>query len=478
MYQVMLVDDEKMIINSLALGFDWKESGFEVVATATNSTEALKMIEFIRPDIVFTDIKMVGMSGIELMEKVKEILPQIKFVVISGYADFEYAQKAIHLGALAYCLKPLENEEIAEILTLARRGLDNAQAVIQSSFEKLLQQPCIATSEAFLSCIYSEDELKTSLCVAIAVGSAHSLLSGNVCYTPIAVSEECNIYLISSNAEYLDGFSFQTALLTAAADKRIKAFTYYKTDHIVEYLASELPLLINEVYTYFINENNRTLGRIERVAVQQSEPEAIGKLLAATNKNRIVEVLELLSTLTDDEKNSFRGSDAVTLFNLCTTLLARIQNVALEQKASYCFDLAERYDNLNSLIGSISEKISLQIYGNVDLDRIYNETFKKVLQYVNANFSVPISFQQICTDFCINSSYLSQLFKKEIGITFTGYVKNLRINYAKELLEGTGMLVSEISEKVGYDYYFNFAKLFKKETGLTPKQYRDGLSNK
>ena len=84
MYQVMIVDDEKMIVNSLALGFDWKRCGFEVVATCTSSHEALRMIEFIRPDIVFTDIRMPGLSGLDLLRKIRQKLPQIQFVVISA----------------------------------------------------------------------------------------------------------------------------------------------------------------------------------------------------------------------------------------------------------------------------------------------------------------------------------------------------------------------------------------------------------
>lgn len=121
MYQVILVDDEKMILNSLALGFDWNSNGFEVVATSTNSAEALRMIEFIRPDVVFTDIRMPGMSGIELMKKVHQDFPQIQFVVISGYSEFDYAREALTVGALAYCLKPLEDDEIEVALGRAKK---------------------------------------------------------------------------------------------------------------------------------------------------------------------------------------------------------------------------------------------------------------------------------------------------------------------------------------------------------------------
>ncbi|MEG0901749.1 MAG: response regulator, partial [Clostridia bacterium] len=112
MHKVMIVDDERMIINSLALGFNWKSSGFEVIATATSGQEALRLLESLHPDVVFTDIKMPGTSGLDLMIEAKKRYPRLLFVVISGHADFTYAQKAIQLGAIAYCLKPLEDEDI------------------------------------------------------------------------------------------------------------------------------------------------------------------------------------------------------------------------------------------------------------------------------------------------------------------------------------------------------------------------------
>ncbi|MDD4851199.1 MAG: response regulator [Gemmiger sp.] len=472
MYQVMIVDDEKMIINSLTLGFDWKSNGFEVVATATSSSAALKMIQFMRPDIVFTDIKMPGLSGIGLMSRVKQTLPQIKFVVISGYSDFSYAQQAIRLGALAYCLKPLENEDIADVLALAKQNLDATHAVIQSAFNKLLWQPSAETSESFLSALYSPEEMHHPLTVAVARGDARSLLSGNVGYTALEVSEGCNLYLISSNAVYLDSNAFQIALMNAAAEKRLDGFVYLPADDPAVFLAQRLGSLLDAAYAGFIDNANLPLGRADD-ALPTPSPALAEKFAAAANKNRPAEVLDLLSELTPQARARLTGADAVAIYNLSTELLCRVQNKAAEPKLVYSFELAARFADLAQMLSSLSKQMGTQNNGNINLDLVRNETLAQVLQYVHLNFAKPLSFQKICEAHSISPSYLSQLFKKELQINFMNYLYNLRLNYAKELLENTNMRVQEISEKVGFDYYYNFSKLFKREMGMTPKQYRE-----
>src|SRR5690242_2899850 len=110
MYKVMLVDDEKWIIKSLKTSIDWHAHGFEIIAEASNGFEGLEKIKQLSPDLVFTDIRMPGMDGLELIRQTNELNKGISFIITSGYKEFEYAKKAIQYGALDYCLKPFEEE--------------------------------------------------------------------------------------------------------------------------------------------------------------------------------------------------------------------------------------------------------------------------------------------------------------------------------------------------------------------------------
>ena len=471
MYQVMIVDDEKMIVNSLALGFDWKRCGFEVVATCTSSHEALRMIEFIRPDIVFTDIRMPGLSGLDLLRKIRQKLPQIQFVVISGYADFAYAQEALRFGALGYCLKPLEDEDIQGVLETAKRELDSRYLVIQSAFEKLLRQSSRQNSENFLRVLAPDIASEGTLYVAVCAGNARPLLAGNVCFTCIDVSDQCGLYVITSNAAYLHTFAFRTALLNAATSGQLTSFAFQSVSRPEVFFEQELDRLFNAAYSFFMHPLQVVLGQIpgETAAPDNSFLEAFS---AAANKNKVGEMMDLLSKLTEERQQHMDAGTAVVIYNLCTTAISRAEGGSPPVTLHHSFELTEHYPSFDTMRNTLLRRLGV-LNGSVDMDLIRNQTLRNVLEDLNQHFSQVISFQELCEHHNINGSYLSQLFKKELGITFTAYLTQLRINRAKELLKTTNMRISEISEALVYDYYFNFTKLFKKEVGMTPKEYRN-----
>ena len=110
MYTVLLIDDEPRILRGLHKTFKWGEMGFEVIAETTDSVKALELIFSLNPDVVFTDIRMPEIDGIELMKKVRAKGLDTEFVVISGFAEFEFAREALKVGALDYIMKPLDRE--------------------------------------------------------------------------------------------------------------------------------------------------------------------------------------------------------------------------------------------------------------------------------------------------------------------------------------------------------------------------------
>ena len=474
MYQVMIVDDEKMIVNSLALGFDWKSCGFEVVATCTSSHEALRMIEFIRPDIVFTDIRMPGITGLDLMRKIRQKLPQIQFVIISGYADFSYAQEALRFGALSYCLKPLEDEEIQSVLETAKKELDARHLVIQSAFEKLLRQSTRTNSRNFLHALMPDIASEGEFCVAVCAGNARPLLAGNVSFSYIEVSEQCGLYVISSNAEYLNTFAFRTALLNAATNGQIISFAFQNVSQPEAFFETELDNLFNAAYSFFMHPLQVVLGSVPN-GFFKADNSFLEAFSAAANKNKFGEMMDLLSQLTEEEQQHMDAGVAVAIHNICTTAIARAEGNSSPVELQHSFELTEHYRSFDIMRNTLLQRLG-SLNGSVNMDLIRNQTLRNVLEYLNRHFSQAISFQELCELHNINGSYLSQLFKKELGITFTAYLTQLRMNRAKELLKTTNLRISEISDALGYDYYFNFTKLFKKEVGMTPKEYRNTYS--
>lgn len=118
MYKVLLVDDEKYISRGLEMGVDWKSINVNTIYTAQNGVQALSLIHKKKPDVVVTDIRMPGMNGLELIQAAKAVYPDLPFIILSGYPDFAYAQKALQYGVFRYLLKPFDLIELTECIRL------------------------------------------------------------------------------------------------------------------------------------------------------------------------------------------------------------------------------------------------------------------------------------------------------------------------------------------------------------------------
>lgn len=119
MMRIVIIDDQPLIIKSITSTIDWKTIGCEIVGQATDGNQGAEIIESLKPDIVITDIKMPMMDGLQLIEYSKEIIPKAKFIIITGYNEFSYAQKAIKLGAFDLILKPIDSNNLQDIIAKA-----------------------------------------------------------------------------------------------------------------------------------------------------------------------------------------------------------------------------------------------------------------------------------------------------------------------------------------------------------------------
>lgn len=133
MYSVLVVDDEIRQREAVIGNVDWQRAGFEVVGGAENGIEALDLLEKLEPDLVLTDIKMPLMTGLELAKRTREIRPATKFVILSGYDDFEYAQEAFKYNVIRYLLKPVSASELTEEFEKIGTGsLNCSKAAVQT----------------------------------------------------------------------------------------------------------------------------------------------------------------------------------------------------------------------------------------------------------------------------------------------------------------------------------------------------------
>ena len=112
MLKMIIIEDEKLEREGLVDFFDWNDMGVQIIGTACDGIEGMELAEHTKPDIIITDIKMPGMNGLDMSKKIKEILPETKIIILTGYGDFKFAKQAIGISVSAYILKPIEEEEL------------------------------------------------------------------------------------------------------------------------------------------------------------------------------------------------------------------------------------------------------------------------------------------------------------------------------------------------------------------------------
>ena len=134
MLKIMFVDDEINVINGLTEGYDWESLGFEVVATATSTEEALKQIPETLPNVIITDVCMGDRNGISLITEVRVLYPKIELIILSGYPEFRYAKAAMEQGVSAYLLKPLKSSELFKTLEQIKVKLEQHQSSSSTHF--------------------------------------------------------------------------------------------------------------------------------------------------------------------------------------------------------------------------------------------------------------------------------------------------------------------------------------------------------
>lgn len=252
--KLIIVDDEKIILQGMTTTFDWNSIGFSVAGTALNGEDALKLIEEEIPDVVLTDIRMKKMDGITLMERAKSISPNTRFVVLSAYKDFEYAQKACALGALDYIVKPVNDEMLVTMKKVYDRCIAEKQhQVIFEQWQELL----LDNKEGFGAYMiehYLSDELSLSEVKANYTSFTEEEVERHY-YTVLCMDVDV-VYKVKEFSE----FSAKRFALFSFMEKKIKEnynmWTYKNSDgariFIVDLENSDklykLKLLIDSVY--------------------------------------------------------------------------------------------------------------------------------------------------------------------------------------------------------------------------------------
>lgn len=472
MYKAIIVDDERWIVEGIKVGVRWKTYGFQVVGEAENGQEGLALIEKLQPDFVLTDIKMPLVNGLELIKRGKEISPHTIFAVLSGHAEFAYAQKALNYGTFGYCLKPFEIEEIESLLAKISQSLKERSGAEPERDAQELYEVLFSGNAQQLAEMLSSAGMPVSPnmpVTPIVVQGYVPMPNRNIHHIRFRMNKKRVGLLLYSNL--LDDFLSSLDLSGCATEYSIGIGPSFAS-------AAELEASLEAASVAAYGSFSTGKSGIYR-PIPSSESKIDDLLselagsLAQKDRMRFVSVMESCRPLFHSCDLTIK--DAYMIFNTVMYLFTR-EGVKANARFLEGYDqLYYDYGHSDAMIDYLVKHTLYQLSDELTsrLAGVTHNRIKEILTYIHHHFNQEISIQSLSERFYLSPTYLSQLFKKEVGENFVEYLSRQRIQYACKLLAETDMTVSQVGEKCGFNDYFYFTRIFKRLNGMTPTQYRD-----
>lgn len=536
MYRLLIVDDEAWIRERLRYTVDWAGMNVEVIGEASDGEEALEVSRRLLPDIVITDIRMPCIDGLEYIKRLKAEDNRAKVVIISGYSDFEYAQKAIKLGAFDYILKPIEDDELIGIVQRCLAEIDSERdkdKLLKAAKEQIKESWPVLKEKFLLNLVNdnfsSEDDIKKELgCLGIQYG-----YDANICF--IIELDELEP---KNHIEVWDKYLLQFVMCNIARDFLVKlgnsevffaqtgeviCLVFSETDKVVLTrrvlsVSNGIRKMIKKVTGYSVTIGvGRTCSTLAGLSLSCSEAREALRFKGYLGKDRIYDIrsinmehrpspykindMEMLlnnikmgnrenatATLDGIVKGIYKGTPDIYPIDLKFLYMGIVNSVfktIQDANISYddFFDFTYKFlDQLQRLqtVDEISKWLKDTIVKIIDILEKYKSTKKrkvieKAVEYINGHYTEPITLNSIADKFFMNASYFCKVFKDEMGESFTKYFINLRIQKAKELMSDPTVKIYEIAGMVGYDDVQYFTRIFKTIVGVTPMQYREKI---
>lgn len=487
MYKVLIIDDEKFIRKSIRNRIEWEEYGFEVCAEAENGERGLEVMKEVRPNLVVVDIRMPVMDGLAFITEAKKQFPENIYVIMSAYSDFEYARKAIQIGIEDYVLKPVEEEEMYQILEKAKKKLDKMQFMKQMNGsggeERQKTTGGIQVQEVVF---WDKDEEyggKIEECI-----NAHSYVQkkeAKVYFMDGYSREHCFLFLLEGENFQRDDVRAMLEEITEVCGKEVRAAysEIYAGTEVKKAAAECIQILQRKIFYpekkvfcigHFQREDEREKQyRKTKEALLQAEKsflkqeyekslqefsgiieQTVVKENAAANIEEIIR--EIISFLSHYKEKQISQTDRNILFHRFESRDFLLSYDTAEELKT---DLKSLFYSFMELSGCSREK----------------ETIDSVKDYIQENYAGNLNAAEIAAKFYLNPSYFSTLFKEKTGMKLTNYIEGIRMEKAKEYLKNDVWSITEIALETGYSESNYFSKVFKKYTGMSPKQYREKM---
>ncbi|MFC4401825.1 response regulator transcription factor [Gracilibacillus xinjiangensis] len=498
MLKVLIIDDEPLIREGLCSIIDWENFGYEIVGTAKNGKEGLKYMELLKPDVVFVDIKMPGLSGIEMVKKAKEKRMIAKYIVLSGYSNFTYAQESIQLGMESYLLKPVDEEELIPLIQQVKAKCFYEKNVVSQldQYKKIQEQHewrewLHGNRTGKLLSAYEAD----SFIIASLV--SQQFIDWETIETKVEKVILPTTKLIWIDNQLIVLFLNNSIESALASLRNLKEFIKVNSSakikiQVIDQLISlkglpkaydQLLSLQNFSYNFsdsvilcssMINTNRGTFPLTEHLA------NSIYRAMEFENINQLEIYFDEIKSCF--QNNLYQRERIRAEWLEFTKLIYRKikfndAHVSLESNERLVEGIYQAED-LETLLKQTKEMF-IMISGHLNgFGSSSEDTIEKIIQYVEQYHYKDLTLKVIAELFKYNRSYLGKKFKNCTGDYFHVYLDKVRLGKAKQLLRQPDIKVYQVSEQVGYSNIDYFYRKFKKYMGISPKEYQKQQLNK
>lgn len=494
MYKVLLIDDEPLIREGLRQVINWEEYGFTICADTADGRAGLNMIRFHQPDLVIVDIRMPGLSGIELVEQAKQEGYSCKFIILSGYSSFSYAKELIKLGVHSYLLKPIDEEELIEGLIEIKEEIITENKIDS----QLLQYNQLAEEQAWKAVVEGRiEEWQSVKCVD--VNAKHFHLAAIVTHTELNCTKIKDVLvakvehaklIMKDDTIYLLFFEQEKQFIKDQVLELLKAL---KLDHQQEgkgYISESFKTLTDVSKGLNQIEHLKQLSycyRDENIfSYPMKQPSDVKPLCLEKVATNIVRTLEFK----DDNALQKQVNQVIDYYQTVQFKKSRIQTELNELALLVMNVISETYPEVETLSKTmlsemIHQSTSIQDFMSRVVSQLWSitegisgfslnsdNTMTKIISYIDYYYYEDLNLKVLGELFNYNSSYLGKKFKRHLGVYFHQYLDNVRMEKAKKLLEQDAYKVYEVSERVGYNNMDYFYKKFKRHVGMSPKEYQ------
>ena len=515
MYNILLTDDEQIVVDSLSMILTKNFEGQITLFSASSGTKALEIAREAAIDIIFMDIHMPGMNGLDTISLIKKINPNIVIIILSAYDQFQYAQEAINLGAFKYLTKPVNRNLIAQSAREAMNAVDSERGKLSDSIQlrqKLSVVSTMVESDFIYSCIFNNKGTDFSeylnyfginglpyffACIEISgiqsqkrydvYVKARDVLSAKCrCVTGSFMGDRIGVFFpLNKNQDIAELCNEIHTLLAMKISGKIKIGVseterdISKAQAAYAAAAACLSKIEDSGVAFSSDEIKGTPEKDSDSCLAQKAAEKLLSAVRAGNpsaaEGACKEYTELLYRAFDGQNDKIKGS----LFES----LVKARGAAAKANPNYKDDSSAQEF---SFLAQTNDKERLQKYfwlrvsecaaaAALAKENGENPIVQKARKFIDSNLQDLPSLEGLADILNVSPFYLSKLFREQTGETYINYVTSARLEKARILLSDDALIIKEISASVGYNDQNYFSKLFKQKYGESPSDYRNRM---